>query len=306
MAPVIECEALTKCFRSLRAVDGLTFAVEPGSVVGFLGPNGAGKSTTIRLLLGFLRPSSGTSQLLGGRPLTEKSLLGRVGYLPGDFQMEPRMTGRELFRWFGRLRGRFDERRVDSLVERLDAQPDKPFGTLSKGNRQKIGIIQAFQHRPDVLLLDEPSTGLDPLVQQQFLRLLREAAEDGAAVLFSSHVLPEVERAVDRLIIIRAGRIVDQAAVEDLLLRARQRLDLRYRGPVPADVVGALPGVVHAAVHGCEATITVDGPVGPALRAAADLGDLQRIRTAGDELEELFLSYYADRPAHSVVAEVAP
>jgi ABC-2 type transport system ATP-binding protein len=293
MTAAIECTDLGKDFGTTRAVDRISFTVQAGSVTAFLGPNGAGKSTTIRLLLGMLRPTRGTGRLLGGEPLADPRLLGRVGYLPGDFRLEPTMTGTELFRWFGRLRGRYDAQRVDALIARLGVEADKPFGSLSKGNRQKIGIVQAFQHQPEVLLLDEPSSGLDPLVQHELLALVRESADDGAAVLFSSHVLPEIERAADRIVIIRSGQLVDDAPVDSLLDRARQRLELRWATEIDAATVRALPGVVEATVHGRIATIVVDGPVGPALRGAADAGTLQRVRPAGDDLEELFLSYYS-------------
>jgi len=216
----------------------------------------------------------------------------RIGYLPGDLRIEPAMTGSQLFAWYGRLRGGLDQARVDELVQRLDLDPSRPFRALSKGNRQKVGIVQAFCHRPEVLVLDEPTSGLDPLVQREFLDLVQEAAATGAAVLFSSHVLPEVERAAHRVAIIRQGRLVTQATVDDLLDRARHRLELRFAEPVPAALFDRVPGVVEAYLDGPTATIVVDGPVGPALRIATGDADLLRVRDVGDDLENLFVSIY--------------
>jgi ABC-2 type transport system ATP-binding protein len=206
------------------------------------------------------------------------------------------LTGRDLFVWYGRLRGRHDRERVDGLCERLDLDPTRAFGMLSQGNRQKVGIVQAFCHDPDVLILDEPTTGLDPLVQREFLALVVEAAARGAAVLFSSHVLPEVERAATRIAIIRDGRLAAVSTVDDLLDRARRRLDLRYSAPVAAAVFDRVPGVAHVDVDGPTVTLTIDGPVGPAMRVAADAGTLLRVAPAGDDLEDLFVALYRHQP----------
>lgn len=301
VAPAIATEALTKRFGRLTAVSELSLAIQPGEVVGFLGPNGAGKTTTIRMLLGFLRPTSGRLSVLGGVPARDTGLRRRIGYLPGDFRIDPTMTGNELFAWFGELRGGVNRQRVRELVERLQLDPGRPFGHLSKGNRQKIGLVQAFQHDPDVLILDEPTTGLDPLVQRAFLELVREAAGRGAAVLFSSHVLPEVERVAARIAIIRAGRLVTIAPVDELLDRARHRLEFRFAGPVSPDLFADVPGVVAAEVHGPNATLAIDGAVGPALAAALNGPALLRVRSVGDDLEDLFVTLYDQRASANPV-----
>ena len=288
----IATDRLTKRFGTVTAVSELSLEVQPGEIVGFLGPNGAGKATTIRLLLGFLRPSSGRCMVLGASPARDTAVRGRIGYLPGDFRMDPKMTGAELFAWFGALRGGPNRARVDELVGRLGLDPSRPFHTLSKGNRQKVGLVQAFQHDPEVLLLDEPTSGLDPLVQREFLRLVREAAQRGAAVLFSSHVLPEVERVAARVAIIRAGWLVTTSSVEELLDRARHRLEFRFTDSPPAELFAHVPGVVEAAVEGRSAMVAVDGPVVPALRAAIDGPGLLRVGSAGDDLEDLFVTLY--------------
>jgi ABC-2 type transport system ATP-binding protein len=295
--PPIAGDRLTKRFGRLTAVSDLTLQVAAGQIMGFLGPNGAGKTTTIRMLMGFLRPTGGIATVLGA-PAGDIAVRGRIGYLPGDLRVDPAMTGTQLLSWYGRLRGRHDRRRIDELTQRLGLDPTRPFGTLSKGNRQKVGIVQALCHDPDVLILDEPTTGLDPLVQREFLTLVGEAAGRGAAVLFSSHVLPEVERMATQVAIIRAGRLVTASTVDDLLDRSRRRMELRFAAPVPAGAFDGVPGVADAEVHDRTALLTVDGPVGPAMRAATDTGTLLRVNPAGDDLEDLFVSLYqpTDQP----------
>jgi ABC-2 type transport system ATP-binding protein len=295
--PPIASRRLTKRFGRPTAVSDLTLQVDAGQIVGFLGPNGAGKTTTIRMLMGFLRPTGGAATVLGA-PAGDIGVRGRIGYLPGDLRIDPAMTATQLLSWYGRLRGRHDRVRVDELTGRLGLDPSRQFGTLSKGNRQKVGIVQALCHDPDVLILDEPTTGLDPLVQREFLTLIGEAAARGAAVLFSSHVLSEVERIATRVAIIRAGQLATVSTVEDLLDRARRRMELRFAEPVPASVFDGVPGVADAEVHDRTALLTVDGPVGPAMRAATDAGTLLRVNPAGDDLEDLFVSLYqhTDQP----------
>jgi ABC-2 type transport system ATP-binding protein len=287
-------DRLTKRFPNVTAVSELSIEVRPGEIVGFLGPNGAGKTTTIRMLLGFLRPTAGRCLVLGGSLRDESALRRRVGYLPGDFRIDPAMSGGELFAWFGQLRGGISRTRLDSLIERLSLDPSRSFGTLSKGNRQKVGLVQAFMHDPDVLILDEPTTGLDPLVQREFLRMLQEATQRGASVLFSTHVLPEIERIASRVAIIRAGRLVTMSTVNSLLDRARHRLEFRFTGPIDRKLFDGVPGVVASEVDGHTATVTIDGPEGPALQRAATVPGLLRVNSAGDDLEDLFLSLYEE------------
>lgn len=293
----IEVLDLTKRFGKLTAVSHLDLEVRPGEVVGFLGPNGAGKTTTIRALLGFITPTAGSAHVLGGGLGRQPELRRRVGYLPGDFRIDPVMSGADLFTWFRRLRGDAGNRRADELCLRLGLDAHRPFGSLSKGNRQKVGLVQAFMSDPDVLILDEPTSGLDPLIQREFLRMVAEAADRGAAVLFSSHVLPEVERAADRVTIIRQGQLVASGPVADLLGQVRQHLELRFRSPVPAELFDGVAGVVQVDVRGATAIVVVQGPVGPALAAALTGPDLRSVRPASDELEDLFVSIYGGTAA---------
>lgn len=296
-APAIATEKLTKRFGGLTAVSELNLEVQPGEVIGFLGPNGAGKTTTIRMLLGFIRPTSGRAAVLGGVPAKDTALRRRIGYLPGDFRIDQSMTGNDLFTWFGELRGGVRRERIDELIARLQLDPNLRFGSLSKGNRQKIGLLQAFMHDPDVLILDEPTTGLDPLVQREFLDLVRETADRGASILFSSHVLPEVEKVASRIAIIRAGRLITISPVSELLNRARQRLELRFAAPPSANLFDGVPGVVESQVHGTSVIILVDGPVGPVMESALKGPTLLRVGSAGDDLEDLFMSFYEHRVA---------
>ena len=293
--PSIVTASLSKRFGQVKAVTDLSLEVRPGEIVGFLGPNGAGKTTTIRMLMGFLNPTTGRCQVLGGSLRDQQALRRRVGYLPGDFRMDPRMSGRDLFRWFGRIRGGVKKETIDRLAERLQLDPTRPFGALSKGNRQKVGIIQAFMNEPEVLILDEPTTGLDPLVQREFLNLVREAAAGGATVFISSHVLPEVERIASRVAIIRAGRLVTLSTVDQLLDHARHRLELRFARTVPQDLFSKVPGVVHQEVDGKTVVLTFDGPAGPAMRVAAAGPGLVRVGSASDDLEDVFVKLYNDR-----------
>jgi beta-exotoxin I transport system ATP-binding protein len=288
-APVIEIEHLSRRFGRLRAIEDLSLAVEAGEILGFLGPNGAGKTTTVRTLMGFLRPTAGSARVLGVWPGDDVGVRSRIGYLPGDVRIEPGMRASHLFAWFARLRG-VSTKRAHELSERLGLDPSRPFGTLSKGNRQKVGLVQAFLHDPEVIVLDEPSTGLDPVVQRELLAIIREAAARGAAVLFSSHVLPEVERIAGRVAVLRAGRLVTLAPVRDLLDRARHRLELSFADPVQPEVLRDVPGVVDLLVDSRRLDIVVDGPVGPVLKAATGLGTLLRVAPAGDELEDLFFT----------------
>jgi ABC-2 type transport system ATP-binding protein len=220
MAAVVRAHALTKRYGRERGVTELDFEVEPGEVFGFLGPNGAGKTTTIRLLLDLIRPTSGRLEVFGLDPRRDGvAVRRRIGYVPGDLLLYERLTARELIRFFASLRGRDDLGAAERLAGRLELELDRPIRSLSKGNRQKVGLVQALQHRPELLVLDEPTAGLDPFGQQLVHELLREATAEGRTAFLSSHVLSEVQEVADRVAIVREGRIVLVEEVE--LLRAR-------------------------------------------------------------------------------------
>ena len=294
MSPAIRTESLSKRFGAVRALHQLDLQVETGEVFGYLGPNGAGKTTTIRLLLDVIRPTSGRCEVLGGSG-ADPAVRRRIGYLPADLPVDPRYTSRDLLDFYGRLRGRTEPAWVDELLARFDLDPTRPVGELSTGNRRKLGIVQAVAHRPDLLLLDEPSSGLDPLLQYQFQQLVRELCQVGVTVFLSSHVLPEVEALAGRVAILRRGELVTVAGIDELRRQARQRIDLHLAAPAePGDVVArfaGVPGVVEATADGPTIRLTVEGPVRDILKVAADL-DVIRIVSHDTDLEEVFLSYY--------------
>jgi ABC-2 type transport system ATP-binding protein len=301
VAPVIEVAGLTKRFGRLTAVDELDLVLRAGEVYGLLGPNGAGKTTTIRCLLGYLHPTHGQTRVLGG-PARDPGIRRRIGYLPGDLRMEGRMKVAAILDFYADLRGGVDRRRIDALCEQLQLDRSRPFGQLSKGNRQKVGVVQAFMHEPDVLVLDEPTSGLDPLMQREVLSLVRERRDAGAAVLFSSHLIFEVEEVADRVGILRQGRKVVEDTVGGLqVLTARQSLHLRFTEPVPASAFEGIPGVESVQVERTRVAVVVRGSIAPLVRALADL-PIEHIAADPILLDDLFYGIYdgqgpaGDRP----------
>ncbi|WP_182355169.1 ABC transporter ATP-binding protein [Flaviflexus huanghaiensis] len=237
----ISTRALTKKFGEIVAVDDLDLNVQRGEIFGFLGPNGAGKSTTIGVLLNQLQPTAGSATVLGRDIRTDSlEIRRRVGYVPGDLALYPKLTGREMIEFFAGLRGGVDMTYVDELAARLDADLSRKVGEYSTGNRQKVGLIQAFMHKPELLILDEPNAGLDPLVQQTFQEMLREVRADGRTVFLSSHTLSEVERVANRVGIIRHGRLVVVESIDVLKRKAIRRLEFEFVKPVPADLFAGL------------------------------------------------------------------
>ncbi|MGZ8694911.1 MAG: ABC transporter ATP-binding protein [Gaiellaceae bacterium] len=294
--PVVRAEGLTKFYGRDRGVVDLEFAVSPGEVFGFLGPNGAGKTTTIRLLLDLIRPSSGRVEVFGVEPRRNVAVRRRIGYLPGDLRLYDRLTPRELLTYFTHLRALPGVDRGVELAERLDLELDRPIQALSRGNRQKVGLVQAFMHSPDLLVLDEPTTGLDPLVQQTFYALLAEAKEAGASVFLSSHVLPEVQHVADRVALIRDGRLELVAGMDELRARAVARVEVAFATPPPTD---AFAGVAHARElerRGRTILFAVDGEADALVKELARWRVIA-IDTHEADLEDIFLSLYA-REAH--------
>jgi ABC-2 type transport system ATP-binding protein len=293
--PVIRTDGLTKRFGHINAVDDLDFEVDAGGVFGYLGPNGAGKTTTIRMLLGFLRPTSGSAEVLGGSG-SDPAIRARIGYLPGELRLDPHHTTRDIVDFFGSIRGG-DQPDVEDLLERFDLDPDRPVGDLSTGNRRKVGITQAFMNRPELLILDEPTSGLDPLLQHEFQILVRERVADGATVFLSSHALPEVEALAHRVAILRGGRLLTVATIEELRARARQRIELHVADPVDADPVdladfASVDGVAEATVHDGVVRLVVEGSADAVIKAASRF-DVVRIVAEPPDLDEVFLNLYA-------------
>ena len=281
----------------MRGVEGLTFRVEAGEVFGFLGPNGAGKSTTIRMILDLIRPTAGRLAVLGRDPRREGARVrARVGYMPGDLRLYPRMTGRELVGWFARLRGMDGTGDAQALAARLDLDLDRPARALSRGNRQKVGMVQAFMHRPDLLVLDEPTSGLDPLVQQTFAALARETADRGGTVFLSSHVLSEVQHVADRVGVVREGRLELVETVESLRERAPQRVEVTFAAPPPPDAMAGIAGVRELERHGPVVLMALEGPADPLVKRLARF-EVLGIDSHEADLEDVFLGLYRAAPA---------
>lgn len=291
----LEVKALTKKYGSTMAVDDVTFAIEPGEIFGYLGPNGSGKTTTIRCIMGLLRPTKGQTCVLGARVRHGRATEhARIGYLPGDFHLWGFPRGRRSLRVLASLGGRDTSRqRREELAARLGLDLNRRVGELSKGNRQKVGVLFAFQHQPEVLILDEPTSGLDPLLRQVVLELIREAADAGAAVLLSSHDLSEVSAVCGRAGILREGRLVELAPIASILQQGRHRLkvwfaDSTLAPPVPTDHLAGVellerrPGLLDLAFH---------GPADPILKWLAQF-PVDRVTTPQTSLEEAFMQYY--------------
>lgn len=295
--PAIATSGLSKDFGSGRGLFGLDLEVRDGEVFGFLGPNGAGKSTTMRLLLDLIRPTSGSAQMLGLDTVNDSlEIRRRVGFLPGDFALYPKLTGRAMLNYLAELRGGVDPHVRDSLVERFGADIDRPIRNLSTGNRQKIGLVQAFMHEPELLILDEPIAGLDPLVQQSFHALLGEVSAEGRTVFLSSHTLSEVERVTHRLAILRQGRLVVVDSLENLRKVAVQRLEIEFGEPIDVAEFRALPGVTEVHAEGSTVTVGFEGSADAVVKAAAK-HEVRAIRPREEDLEDIFLQYYKSNGA---------
>jgi ABC-2 type transport system ATP-binding protein len=292
MTPVISLEKLTKSYGKSRGIIDVDLEVQQGEVFGFLGPNGAGKTTTIRTMLDLIRPTSGRAFVFGIESTTDPvSIHKRVGYIPGEFALYDRLTGIQTLEYFANLRGGVDAAYQKSLIDRFELDTGKRFKEYSKGNKQKIGVIAALQHRPELLVLDEPTAGLDPLVQQTFFTTLHEAVAGGATVFLSSHILSEVEKSCRRVAIIRDGRLVKIGTVEGLRDLAHHQVEMRFSGPVPSDGFASLPGVSDIVAEDHVLRLRVAGPITPVVRAAAQY-DLLDFVSREPSREETLLAQY--------------
>ena len=291
----VRTEALSLDYRHGRGITDVDLDVPVGEVFGFLGPNGAGKTTTIRVLLDLLRPTSGRASVLG-LDSVEQSLevRRRTGYLPGDLALPSGLTGRQVLDWLSSMRPDTPPVRRDDLVERFGAQLDRPMKQLSKGNRQKIGLVQAFQHDPEMVILDEPTSGLDPLVQDEFHRLVREYVAAGGTVFLSTHSLDEVQHTADRVGIIRDGRIITVETVDALRGRGLRRMTITVRPGSGDDVAAALAavdGVADLQRRGDLFEFAVTGSYPEVLTALGSMPVVDLLSRAAD-LDEVFLDLY--------------
>lgn len=289
---VLRTEALTKFYGRDRGIIDVDVEIRRGEVFGFLGPNGAGKTTTIRLLLDLIRPTRGRAVLFGLDSHRDSlAIRRRVGYLPGELRLYDSLSGRELLGYFGHLRGRPAGGFATELAERLDCDLSREIKRLSHGNRQKLGLIQALMSRPEFLILDEPTLGLDPLIQHEFFRLLDEARAAGQSVFLSSHNLSEIERACDRVGIIREGRLLAVERVAALKARALRRLEIQFGGDVDETAFQTVPGIRQVTVEDgllrCEVVGSLD-----ALMKAASRFEIVNVTSREPSLEEIFLAFY--------------
>jgi ABC-2 type transport system ATP-binding protein len=294
MANAIETHGLTKSYGERRGVFDLDLAVPEGEIYGFLGPNGAGKTTTIRLLLDLIRPLSGQATIFGLDCRREAAAVHRLlGYLPGEFALDPRLTGRQLLTYLGSLHGGVDWEYIGTILHRLDLDLDRKFSDYSRGNKQKVGLAQAFMHRPRLLILDEPTGGLDPLNQEAVLDLVREANAGGATVFFSSHILSEVQLVCERVAFIRDGRLVRSGSVADLLQSGVLRIEVECAAAPDAATISALAGVSNVEVKGTTLHLLLRGDMDPLIRVVAPLG-VRRLVSHEPDLTEVFIGLYEE------------
>jgi ABC-2 type transport system ATP-binding protein len=289
---VIATQGLTKRYGRSRGIDDVTFSVRAGEVFGFLGPNGAGKTTTIRTLLGLLRPTSGSATICGFDVWRDGvAARARTGFLPGEFAFDERVSGGEMLDLLAGLRGAGDRAYAAALARRLEADLRRPLGELSRGNRQKIGLIGALAHRPPVVVMDEPTAGLDPLMQEEFMRLVGELRDDGTTIFLSSHNLAEVERMCDRLGILREGHLAAVETVEAITGRALRHVTLRFAAAPPAEEFRRLPAVSDIRAQGSTLRFLLAGEPTEMIRTAAR-HRLLDVEIARPSLEEAFVAYY--------------
>ncbi|MGB7981995.1 MAG: ABC transporter ATP-binding protein [Candidatus Nanopelagicales bacterium] len=294
---------LTKHYGDVQALVDLDLDVRPGEVFGFLGPNGAGKTTMIRTVMDEIRPTAGRAAILGLDCHTDSVEIRRhIGYLPSDLALYPNLTGKDTLTYFANLRGGVDWAYVGQLAERLGAQLDKKVGDLSSGNRQKVGVIAAFMNRPKLLIMDEPSNGLDPLVQREFQTMMREVVAQGASVFLSSHTLSEVQRVADRVGIIRHGKLIAMETVASLRSKGMRKIEFELGSPAQAADFESVPGARDVIVTDHRVQLSFDGTMDTLLEAVTARYALVDIITQEADLEEIFLTYYHDQAANGSAA----
>ncbi len=310
MTPVIQTENLTKVYGGsasrggVRALEGLNLTVNAGEIFGYLGPNGAGKTTTIRLLLDLIRPTSGSARVLGLSARADSiAIRQRVGYLPAELALWDRENARRIVDFVGRARGGYDERYVNRLAERLQFDLSKPVRAYSTGNKRKLGIIIAMMNQPDLLILDEPSSGLDPLMQQTFYELVREVRAQGRTVFLSSHVLSEVQAICDRVAILRAGKLEAVQRVDQLTHADFRYVTLHLRDAARVNGLASVPGVSAVSAEGDAIHLQLIGDFDPLLRAL-DGYYVRDIQVREPSLEDVFLKFYAPTQAAALTEKV--
>lgn len=289
MTPAIRLSHLTKNYGESRGIEDISFEVMPGEVFGFLGPNGAGKTTAIRTLVGLIKASSGSAEILGEQvSISSSGLRAKIGYLPGVLSTYRGYTAWQYLQFISKMRGQNCDQKIVEYSNRLKLDLHRKISELSKGNRQKIGVIQAFMHQPLALFLDEPTSGLDPIVQREFEAILDEAKSRGAAVILSSHVLSEVEHLADRVAIINNGKLVVVEKISTLKENSPRTMDLYFKETIDPSVFASVPGIKNLEVRKSRVSCTVVGSESELLRLALDHG-LESVRTHEPTLDEIFI-----------------
>jgi ABC-2 type transport system ATP-binding protein len=294
MTAIIEVEGLNKSYGSKRGITNVSFHVEEGEVFGFLGPNGAGKTTTIRLLMALLRADAGIARIAGLDCWQQSVEIKRlIGYVPGEPSLDPGLTGGQILEYFGHLRGGIDQAYLKQLIKRLDLDPSRKFRQYSTGNKRKVVLIQAFMHRPRLLILDEPTNGLDPLNQQEFDRMVKEVRDEGRTVFLSSHILSEVEQTCTRVGIIREGQLVRIGGLAEVKDIKRYEITITFANAVPAEAFKTLEGVaqVETLADGHTLRLGMQGGADAVIKAAAHYAVVSLI-SHEPSLEDIFLRYY--------------
>ncbi|HVX56120.1 MAG TPA: ABC transporter ATP-binding protein [Candidatus Saccharimonadales bacterium] len=291
---VIATKGLSKRYKRTDsfALKDLDLQIKAGEVYGFLGPNGAGKSTTIRTLMNFIQPTRGSATIMGLDIVRDSVRIKRsIGYLSSDMAMYDKMTGHQFLDYMAELQPGADRTYRRELVKRFTPDLDKKLGSLSRGNKQKVGIVQAFMHQPQVLIMDEPSSGLDPLMQEAFYDLIKESRQRGAAVFMSSHILSEVQRVCDRVGIIREGRLVVERDIAQMTKEAAHTLDVTFAGKTPVSALKAVTGVRLSHHDEHTARVHVHGELAPLL-AELSKHDVVTLDARQLDLEEMFMRFY--------------
>jgi ABC-2 type transport system ATP-binding protein len=292
MDKIIEISNLSKTYGEIVAVNGVQFSVPPGEIFGYLGPNGAGKTTTIRMIMNFLTPSGGEIRVFGMNSSKEYlQIHKRIGYMNSDMKLYEHLTGNEMLLFLSNLRGGVDKDNVERLSEKLDIDLSLKIRNLSRGNKQKIALIQAFMHRPELVILDEPSNGLDPLMQQQFNEIVKQSIADGSTVFLSSHILPEVEVLCDRVAIIKDGVLVAEERVDVLKKNSVQKFEIIFSVKPPENIFQQVRGISNISIDDRVLTCSIIGAIDPFIKEAANF-DVQSFKSFETDLEDIFLSFY--------------
>jgi ABC-2 type transport system ATP-binding protein len=295
--PIIQTHDLTKSYGPDRGIMNVSMTVDQAEIFGFLGPNGAGKTTAIRVLLDLIRPTSGHADVFGLETRANSvEIRKRTGYLPGEMSLYENLTGMELLQYFAALRPQVDWALVDQMADRLSCDLTRRIGALSQGNKRKVGMIQAFMHRPELLILDEPTAGLDPLIQHEFLDLISEASKSGQTIFLSSHNLTEVERVCHRVGMIRSGRLIAVEEIDVLRQRAVRQLEIRFAGPFDSKPFEMIPDIHNLVIENNRLQCTLSGSIDPVVKAAANYEVVDLI-SQQPNLEEIFMALYSEEQA---------